>query len=413
MQGRFGYGVLELDKAISRLEDSSQLERERARFDRSPVYVRSGSTLFEDPDMPEPNPIADRMVRLHLDQAESRPLMQFRNQIRAEMYRALEDEDEPEHHFPRAWIRDSAKQAVKTAWVEQGIWRSNWDERAPQGIGERWKHQDPLEHEGEARRVDLKWLVTRPPPRQPRNDEERRRMEREREASRPFPQFQYQVAKVYERLVAKHQRNGLATQEPFDLGTKAYHEVKELWTKWGVWNPAWGVLPGRTWKHEHPFEDMLQIELPEALDLPRPATMYPPFREQQEPLELESISPRPIEPWSPGIAGPTTQSRVNTEPAPLSLFGGDQPNRLFGPKLQKAQSGRRRREAQSPKPSYTLPTTRQKTRQTTKPRRSSRIAGKAAAQPVAPRGGAQPKRQAAASNPKTAKPQGVTKRGGW
>lgn len=68
-------------------------------------------------------------------------------------------------------------------------------------------------------------------------------------------------------LVAKHQASAPAAPEPLGIGTAAYDEVKELWTKWGIWNNRWSVLPGRTWLHEHPFEDLLHNEVGEALPL--------------------------------------------------------------------------------------------------------------------------------------------------
>lgn len=128
----------------------------------------------------------------------------------------------------RSLFRGPTTQTIKKAWVEQGIWRSNWHENIGQGVGVRWKHEDPLLQE-------------------PKDDEERRRLEREREALRPLLQFLYQVGKTCEHLLAKYQANELpAAQEPPDLATVAYYEVKKQWTKWGIWSNKWGVLPGRT-----------------------------------------------------------------------------------------------------------------------------------------------------------------------
>lgn len=41
------------------------------------------------------------------------------------------------------------------------------------------------------------------------------------------------------------------------INTEAYQRVRDAWVKRGIWYDKWGVLPGMTWKHEHPVEDML------------------------------------------------------------------------------------------------------------------------------------------------------------
>ena len=39
-----------------------------------------------------------------------------------------------------------------------------------------------------------------------------------------------------------------------DINTTAYENVKNTWTKRGIWNKRWGILPGMSWKHEEPLE---------------------------------------------------------------------------------------------------------------------------------------------------------------
>lgn len=60
-----------------------------------------------------------------------------------------------------------------------------------------------------------------------------------------------------------------------DINTKAYETVKAKWIKFGIWKKTWGFLPGMSWKHEHPLEDLLRVELPEALVL---GPLYPPTK---------------------------------------------------------------------------------------------------------------------------------------
>lgn len=40
-----------------------------------------------------------------------------------------------------------------------------------------------------------------------------------------------------------------------DINTTAYENVKNTWTKRGIWNKRWGILPGMWWKHEEPLEE--------------------------------------------------------------------------------------------------------------------------------------------------------------
>ncbi|KAK3366909.1 hypothetical protein B0T24DRAFT_596791 [Lasiosphaeria ovina] len=224
------YGIPGLDAALAKLDDHDQLERERSPFSLSPASFQSGSTGFDDPNMPEPDPLAARKIKL-------------------------------EFHGRR----ELALEAVKNAWLEQGIWRPNWNS----GLGgTRWKHEGPLRYEGEIRNSHRgpAVVVTNPVPRELENGEERRRrrVERHRNASRPLPQFICQVEPACDGLAAKHQQANApaAVRAPPDLGSAAYDEVKERWIKWGIWNNSWGTLPARTWLHEHPFEDLLRDELP-------------------------------------------------------------------------------------------------------------------------------------------------------
>ncbi|KAI0449025.1 hypothetical protein F5B21DRAFT_75864 [Xylaria acuta] len=214
------------------------------------------------------------------------------------------------------------EQTMEKAWVEQGTWRSNWPSSLGYswGMCMRWKHQDPLEIEGEM--MDEEWLlhnnVTNPAPEIPRDEEERRCMERRRKASRPIAQLQYQVGKACERLVVKYQATPSITQEPADIGTLAYNEVKERWVKRGMWNPAWGVLPGRRWKHENPFEDMLRIELPEAFDRDQPAVgAEHPLGDSKNNDQAQNAShspEQPVSPLSPGIDGSASDIDMVSHP---------------------------------------------------------------------------------------------------
>ena len=98
-----------------------------------------------------------------------------------------------------------------------------------------------------------------PKPRQPKSDDEKRRIaerrvvrERECEASHPYHHFVYQISKERERIQDKS-ANGEGAGAA-DINTTAYENVKNTWTKRGIWNKRWGILPGMSWKHEEPLE---------------------------------------------------------------------------------------------------------------------------------------------------------------
>uniref|UniRef100_A0A8H7K261 Uncharacterized protein n=1 Tax=Bionectria ochroleuca TaxID=29856 RepID=A0A8H7K261_BIOOC len=74
---------------------------------------------------------------------------------------------------------------------------------------------------------------------------------RDPEASRPLPQFLYQVAK--EREWIKDETAYKTPGRAVDLDSLAYQSVKKNWVKDGVWSPKWdGEMPGPSWYHEEP-----------------------------------------------------------------------------------------------------------------------------------------------------------------
>ena len=154
-------------------------------------------------------------------------------------------------------------------WTEQGIWNCKWKQFA---FG-RWKHEEPLEPESELE-TDSKAgpslsfsfspnsqpKLRRPKSDNAKSDNEKRRIaeqqvirEREREASRPYHQFLYQMSKERERI-QEESENGEGA-DAADINTKAYENVKNIWTKRRIWNEKWGTMPGMSWKHEGPFEE--------------------------------------------------------------------------------------------------------------------------------------------------------------
>lgn len=138
-----------------------------------------------------------------------------------------------------------------------------------------WEHEEPLEAESESETAPEaepllgifsayeKQPQSEPEP--PKCDNKKlslaeRRVVRslQREASRPYHQFVYQVSAERERI--HKQSNPEEDPSPPDMGTTAYENVKNIWTRRGIWDKRWGLLPGMTWKHEEDLEEVLMRE---------------------------------------------------------------------------------------------------------------------------------------------------------
>ncbi|KAH6974908.1 hypothetical protein EDB80DRAFT_784081 [Ilyonectria destructans] len=231
---------------------------------------------------------------------------------------------------------------VKKRWIEQGIWKDEWNnDNEPDG---RWKHEEPLELESESetdseaepepvfilglRKADAK-------PRRPKGDVEMRRIaerrpmrEREREASRPYYQFFYQVLKARKRNQDESRVEGVPTEDSADINTKAYENVKNTWIKRGIWNRKWGVLPGMSWKHEHPLEDLMADDPVFAQtngleDCGHVAREAPPSAPPSAPPRGLFGSPSPIQSSHSQASGVQPELPVAIDPAGLQNGNGN------------------------------------------------------------------------------------------
>ena len=252
--------------------DPLRLDRARQRFGRSPPSYRSNpsgdTTCSPSPISPGEEGREERRRQLAEECGASRPQDQFEYQIREEEERIFRADLCGTHRVPIGSDPYTiACGIVKKRWVEQGIWNSNWDQFA---FG-RWKHEEPLEPESESEAETethseaappLIFSAPKPQPksRRVKSDDEKRRtaearviQEREREASRPYHQFLYQISRERERI----QKESADTEGPdaADINTVAYENVKNAWTKQKTWISKWGVLPGMSWKHEGSFEE--------------------------------------------------------------------------------------------------------------------------------------------------------------
>ncbi|KAJ4315064.1 hypothetical protein N0V84_008576 [Fusarium piperis] len=179
---------------------------------------------------------------------------------------------------------------VAKRWIDQGIWRDEFIF----GEGTKWKHEDSAsvelkcKTEGDGNAFSLTGQETRSLEAGNVRGAKVQAQEREREASRPFHRFVYQVLIEREKLLET-----LATPPGFkispkdpsedsDEGLEAYYEalgpeirkkhsehlpdvnskacevVKCKWQKRGIWDDAWGgSMPGMSWKHEIPLVEFL------------------------------------------------------------------------------------------------------------------------------------------------------------
>ncbi|KAJ4309477.1 hypothetical protein N0V84_011481 [Fusarium piperis] len=202
---------------------------------------------------------------------------------------------------------DNSYNNVRGRWIEQGIWREEWDQvwvkereaeewlegtfprfRKPEASRSKpgccWGHEDVGPGPDSAPELGPKpcptfinfgiHLDASGPTELPRRPIEimQKRLgsspnylvpyptARSSEASRPYRQFLYQTGK--EREWIKDEVDYQAPGADFDPDAMAYETVKYNWIEDGIWRPAWEELPGRTWLHEDPLEGEEAVKVP-------------------------------------------------------------------------------------------------------------------------------------------------------
>ncbi|KAI9767589.1 MAG: hypothetical protein M1840_005626 [Geoglossum simile] len=264
-----GDGLAMVDRALDRLQaDPMGLDRARTRFGQSPaLYISTPSHETTRPESPSDGQrLRDQMFNRRLDERkESLPLQQFLAQRTEESLRIWKTSPHTSwivcNNVPSGCIQErEATEIIKKRWVEQGIWKDKWDDMAAgyyMDVG-LWKHEEPLglesdtEVESPPQTISLFGVPQKQPQPKPKSNDEKKWVaeqravqEREREASRPYHQFVYQISKECERI----QDNSA------DINTRAYENVRNTWIKRRIWNGRWGIMPGMSWKHEDPFEE--------------------------------------------------------------------------------------------------------------------------------------------------------------
>ncbi|KAL9101821.1 MAG: hypothetical protein Q9163_002968 [Psora crenata] len=268
-----------LAKFFARL-DMLEWEGKRLRRRAMPLEPLSAKNAPTEPSSPEPSKDeqlrrdqeweqkAQQQTQFSDETDASIPQIQFLAQVAKETKRIWNvnpfRSGWKEGAIPSPDIEEKeAMETVKKRWVEQGIWKDEWDKVATGSyqLGWKWKHEEPLELESESE-TDTE-AESPPPPqakfRRPKSHNKRRQIaerravrEREREASRPYHQFLYQISKERKQI---HGEFANWEIEAPDINTMAYENVKDTWTNRGIWDGRWGILPGMLWKHElHPAE---------------------------------------------------------------------------------------------------------------------------------------------------------------
>ncbi|KAI1113306.1 hypothetical protein F5Y14DRAFT_418400 [Nemania sp. NC0429] len=328
-----GDGLFQAHGALAALvDDPRQLDRARRRFNDSPPSYKSHQsgtpTRSPSPDTrtEEERRRDEKEWQLRREHGASLPQSQFEAQTDEETGQIIQDNEDGTRRVPVGTVYSAlAIENVKKRWAEQGIWDDKWD-TSDNWI---WKHEEPrtpeLPDEGlfslaSYKRVQAENMKKHREQGQGQEHTSRAARERERDASRPFYQFIFQVSKKRERIQERLTPAEAAASGFGDINTKAYEEVRNTWIKWGIWSTHWGILPGMSWKHEKPLEQMLQEELggevSEALtpqqENPSAATPRPIIANQQAPalpepsssLDQPSATPPPVASNQPASAIP-------------------------------------------------------------------------------------------------------------
>ena len=343
-----GSGLAKAQRVLAGLEEHpEQLDLERRRFSDFPLVYKSdtsGTTTRSQ----SPNPLTEdqrfceqRRIQLGQEADASYPRKQFTAQVEEERKRIWDADSRMRgmDMLPGDTFRAEACETVKTFWIEQGIWNNKWSYYS---IG-RWKHEEPLELDIELEtdkkakflHSSFSLFSTEPQlkPRVAKSDEEKRQIterqvirERGREASRPYHQFIAQVSRERERI-QKESANKENTKAS-NINTRAYEIVRNTWTRRGIWNTRWGILPGMSWKHEEPLEEEATDGSISALRNSQPHVNHEAANGRFSPLF------RPISPVG---------SNLGETPADVIMFKQRQPADIISAELEN-------RDAEQPLP---------------------------------------------------------------
>ena len=250
--------ALPVEKIAEKLEEFAAAGQDlsRRRFSRSPPPVPSvPSTAYEESDPPSPG-----------EQLRDKEMKELRNSTADEQFGIQINDELDRMRAARAmgllqqpslsdW-REAAEANVKYRWMHQGIWDYRWDSR-PHKI---WKHE--LEHfpppvgsksaiDTEGRRLGTRKKRTLSDLEDEYQDIVRSAVDfQSRQWSRPCYQFVHQFCEERQWIkmgLSKHDQDQHAS-----IDTRAYKNLKSRWTRDGIWDDDWTLVPGVSWKHERP-----------------------------------------------------------------------------------------------------------------------------------------------------------------
>ncbi|KAI4228911.1 MAG: hypothetical protein L6R40_008095 [Gallowayella cf. fulva] len=331
------------ERALATLADHPErLDRARRRFSKSPPFYKSpspGSTLSNSPNPPSPGAMTrDQELQESWRRLHSLPCHQLSWQIAVERHWIVEACDDRRLEIPpRVPFDTLASEMVKKRWREQGIWDEEWDVHSGDHRW-RWKHEE--QSDLKTSKPCFKNLFAGPfaqlkdreeQPKEPTlTAEQQAKLEHDREASRPFHQFLWQLNRERDLIRGEPTIQKAAASASLDINTKAYDNIKALWVQAGIWDPEWGVMPGMSWMHERP--ERLWKEAPDTDTVHahlRPGS----FAIAEVEAEAERLRPPPpdyasirfkpnnlpnpfLPDWRPST--PPSKSPLNTPPGPLA-----------------------------------------------------------------------------------------------
>lgn len=170
---------------------------------------------------------------------------------------------------------------IQQRWEDQGVWQDEWPDVAP---GNAWAHEGYRILQAIEEFVTEAVAAVTPPSMTSDGSEDfddapvtyitRRRSESEMkllagiqaidaieaESSRPHIMFANCLANEKERMLFERAAAGSEDEDTEEsrnaLNMRAFARVKATWVRWRIWNDKWGCMPGLTWKHEHPIDEL-------------------------------------------------------------------------------------------------------------------------------------------------------------
>ncbi|MCJ1335139.1 hypothetical protein MMC09_000405 [Bachmanniomyces sp. S44760] len=255
---------------LASLEEEDPLEFDRSRRQYSEPPPPYTSMESSKPGNLEPSSERQEVYK-SINRGHSDVYWQFLHQEKDEENRLRDARSRGELGNGPYNFKKVAQDIVKKRWIEQGIWNSKWG----QLMGACWKHEEPLELESESESASesdseledppglfgVRRKKPKPPkPRHSKSDAAKREIaerriirEREREASRPHQQFEFQVAQERKSIEDDFKSQNVTENgdsENVDINLQAYLNVKNRWIMRGIWSSTWGNLPGNSWMHE-------------------------------------------------------------------------------------------------------------------------------------------------------------------